>query len=69
MLFRSGDVQGLFRDGGQVTLNLVGLRDGLLEGESENFGRAGIRVGVFSRLRVNIYDERQEQDEEEDEEW
>jgi hypothetical protein len=65
----TGDVQGLFRDGGQITLNLVGLRDGLLEGESENFGQAGIRVGALSRLRVNIYDERQETAEDDDEDW
>ncbi len=65
----AGDVQGLFRDGGQITLNLVGLRDGLLEGESENFGQADIRIGAFSRLRVNIYDERQDQGKDKDEEW
>lgn len=65
----AGDVQGLFRDGGQVTLNLVGLRDGLLEGESENFGQVGIKVGAFSRLRVNLYDERQDQGKSTDDKW
>lgn len=63
------DVQGLFREGGQVTLGLADLRDGLLQGESENFGKAAFRIGAFSRLRVNIYDERQEVGGEEDEDW
>lgn len=65
----AGDVQGLFRDGGQVTLNLLGLKDGTLQGESENFGKVEVNVGAFSRLRTNIYDERQEEkngDEEDD---
>jgi len=66
---QKGDVQGLFRDGGQVTLNLLGLRDGLLEGESENFGTASLKVGAFSRLRVNLYDERQDTDKDKDEDW
>lgn len=66
----AADVQGLFRDGGQVTLNLSELQDGVLKGESENFGKAEFNLGAFSRLRVNIYDERQEEKRDEgDEDW
>ncbi len=65
----AGDVQGLFQDGGQMTLNLLSLQSGTLQGECENFGKVEVKVGAFSRLRTNIYDERQEEkngDEEDD---
>jgi hypothetical protein len=55
----ANDVQGMFRDGGQVTVGLEGLADGKLRGESENFGKAEFRIGAFASLKLNTYDERQ----------
>jgi hypothetical protein len=65
----AGDVQGVFRNGGQATMALTELKGGVLRGESENFGKAEFQIGAFASLRVNIYDERQEAKEDEDEDW
>lgn len=58
------DVRGLFTDGGQVTVELVRLAGGGLEGRSENFGAVKIPVEAFRQLEFNIYRQRTESEEE-----
>ncbi|MBT7166048.1 MAG: hypothetical protein HN904_24920 [Victivallales bacterium] len=65
----AGDVQGIFREGGSVTIGLAGVQDGVLKGESENFGKAEFKIGGFGRLQTNIYDERQGAKNDDEEDW
>ncbi|MBT3287788.1 MAG: hypothetical protein HN380_10620 [Victivallales bacterium] len=65
----AGDVRGIFREGGSVTIGLAGLQEGVLKGESENFGKAEFKIGGFGRLQTNIYSERQGAKKGDDEDW
>ncbi|MBN1670700.1 MAG: hypothetical protein JXR37_06690 [Kiritimatiellae bacterium] len=53
----AGDIRAHFRHGGRVTLDMRGLENGVLSGESENFGKADFQLGAFRRLSVNVYRE------------
>jgi hypothetical protein len=52
---REGDVRAWFSDGGRVTFQLVGMKDGKLVGRSQTFGEATFDPAVFTRLEFNIY--------------
>ncbi|BCX49728.1 hypothetical protein HAHE_36360 [Haloferula helveola] len=52
---RNGDVRAWFVDGGRITFQLTGLKDGALVGTSQTFGEAAFELDAFSRLEFNLY--------------
>ncbi|MFC1582881.1 hypothetical protein ACFL4W_05015 [Planctomycetota bacterium] len=61
------DIEAFFADGGRITLKLTSLKEGQISGATENFGESGFKLEAFEKLRLNIYDERTE--EEDKDEW
>lgn len=59
------DVKAVFANGGQVTMELVRVADGKMEGRSENFGSVKMPVEAFRLLEFNIYRERTASDDDE----
>lgn len=49
------DIKAAFIDGGQVTIELMKLAEGKIEGRSENFGSVTMPTDMFRQLEFNIY--------------
>ena len=54
---RAEDIRCYFQNGNAVTLELQTIKSGVIEGKSENFGVASMKLNAFSRLQFNLYDE------------
>ena len=52
---RSGDIQCIFDEGDSVTLKVKQIKDDVIEGETENFGKVKMKLGAFRKLKFNIY--------------
>lgn len=52
----AGDVRGWFPDGSSIVFRLDGAGDGVLQGSSQNFGKAEFKADAFSRIEFNIYE-------------
>lgn len=61
------DVKLIFYRGGELTFELLGLKDGKIRGRSENFGEAEFDLSAFKKIAFNIYDENQKTDSDEEE--
>jgi hypothetical protein len=49
------DVRAAFVEKGILTLNLDRIEDDVLHGQSENFGKISVSLGVIKALELNIY--------------
>ncbi len=53
----AGDCQLYFHNGDRLTLKLLDLKDGKINGKSENFGTKDFELSAFIGVRFNVYDE------------
>ncbi len=51
-----GDITLMLHNGSIVTMKLLSWQDGILTGESQNFGTIQVREGALAQVRFNIYD-------------
>lgn len=56
-----GDVRATLVDGSKVVFRLDGVKDGRLQGFSQNFGSAEFQENAFKQIEFNIYDKRMDQ--------
>jgi len=54
---RGDDIRCYFPNGDSITLSVKEINGGILEGETENYGNSKIKLNLFSRLQLNIYDD------------
>ena len=65
----TGDVKAYFASGGFVTLKMGDIKEGKLNGSTENFGKATFNIKAFNKILLNIYDDRHNSEEEDDDDW
>ena len=53
---RAGDIECVFGNGHYITLKFSEIKNGIITGETDNFGKVEMRLDKFSRIKFNIYD-------------